>query len=48
MRCSQVPVFVSGQLFYDSKHFINARSGLRGAENSRSGSARRNSTAWTP
>jgi hypothetical protein len=27
-----IPVFVSGQLFYDSKHFINARPGLKGRE----------------
>ncbi|MFL6248388.1 MAG: SH3 domain-containing protein [Thermoanaerobaculia bacterium] len=27
-----IPVFVSGQLFYDSKHFVNARPGLKGRE----------------
>lgn len=27
-----LPVFVSGQLFYDSKHFVNARPGLKGRE----------------
>lgn len=27
-----IPVFVSGQLFYDSKHFINARPGVKARE----------------